>query len=88
VVIKNEDTYVGAIHVNLSGIDTWLDLVLKLIKKRVDYYIVKGVKKILFNEIQVNVSDKITCANLGSIIAVCDLKEFGVFFFLNQKNIT
>jgi hypothetical protein len=75
VVIKNEDTYVGAVYVSLVRVKTWLDLILKLIKMEIDYYIIKGVRKILLNEIEVKVSDKIPSAILGPIITVCVLKE-------------
>jgi hypothetical protein len=48
-----------------------------------DSYIIKGVKKILVNEIEIEESNEIPSTNLDSITAVCVLDEFGVFFFLN-----
>jgi hypothetical protein len=84
VAIKQEDLYVGAIDMSLDGIETWLDLILKLIKMKTDDYIITGVKKILLNEIEVKVSNQIPSKSIGSIIAVCVLNELGIFFF--KKN--
>jgi hypothetical protein len=50
---------------------------------KTDSYIIKGVKKIFLNEMEVKVSDEIPGINLGSIIAVCVLNEFGIYFFFN-----
>jgi hypothetical protein len=81
VAIKNEDIYVGMVYVNLDGTKSWLDLIVKLIKMKVDdCYTIKGVKKILLNEIEVKESNEIPNTNLDSITAVCVLNEFGVFF--------
>jgi hypothetical protein len=81
VAIKNEDIYVGAVYVSLDGTKSWLDLTLKLIKMKIDdCYIIKGVRKILVDGIEVKESSEIPSANLDSITAVCVLDEFGVFF--------
>jgi hypothetical protein len=81
VAIKNEDIYVGAVYVSLDGTKSWLDLILKMIKMKVnDCYIIKGVRKILVNGIEIKESNDIPSANLDSIIAVCVLDELGVFF--------
>jgi hypothetical protein len=82
VAIKNEDIYVGAVYVSLDGMKSWLDLILKLIKMKIDdCYIIKGVRKILVNGIEIKESNQIPNANLDSITAVCVLDELGVFFF-------
>jgi hypothetical protein len=84
VGIKNEDIYVGAVNVSLDGTKSWLDVILKLIKMNVDdCYIIKGVRKILVNGIEVKESNEFASTNLDSITAVCVLDELGVFFFLN-----
>jgi hypothetical protein len=80
VAIKNEDIYVGAVYVSLDGTKSWLDLTLKLIKMKIeDCYIIKGVRKILVDAIEVKESSEIPSVNLDSITAVCVLDEFGVF---------
>jgi hypothetical protein len=85
VAIKNEDIYVGAVYVSLDGTKSWLDLILKLIKMKVDdCYIIKGVRKLLVNGIEVKESNQIPNANLDSITAMCVLDEFGVVFFLKS----
>jgi hypothetical protein len=81
MAIKNEDIYIGAVYVNLDGTKSWLDLILKMIKMKVDdCYIIKGVRKILVNGIEIKESNDIPSANLDSIIAVCVLDELGVRF--------
>jgi hypothetical protein len=75
VAIKNEDTFVGAVCTSLDGIESWLDLILKLTEMKVRGKSIEGVKKILLNETEVKVSDKIPNTNLDSIIAVCVLNE-------------
>jgi hypothetical protein len=80
VAIRHKDLYVGAIHISLDGIKTWLDLILKLIEMKVDGNIIEGVKRVFYNEMEVKVSDQIPGTNLGSIIAVCVLNELGIFF--------
>jgi hypothetical protein len=60
VAIKNEDIYVGAVYVSLDGTKSWLDLTLKLIKMKIDdCYIIKGVRKILINGIEVKESNEV-----------------------------
>jgi hypothetical protein len=82
VIIKNEDIYVGVVYISLDGTKSWLDLILKLIKMKVDdCYTIKGVRKILLNEIEVKESNEVPSTNLNSIMVVCVLNEFGVFFF-------
>jgi hypothetical protein len=82
VAIRHEEFYIGMTHMSLDGLEMWLDLILKLIKMKIDGCI---IKKIFLNEMEVKVSDQIPHTSLGSIITVCLLNEFGIFFFL--KNI-
>jgi tmRNA-binding protein len=81
VAIKNEDIYVGAVYVSLDGVKSWLDLILKLIKMKIDdCYIIKGVRKLLVNGREIRESNEIPRVNLDSITAVCVLDELGMRF--------
>jgi hypothetical protein len=52
-----------------------------MIKMKIDdCYIIKGVRKILVNGIEIKESNQIPNANLDSITAVCVLDELGVIF--------
>jgi hypothetical protein len=62
----------------------WLDVILKLIKMKFDdCYIIKEVKKILVNGIEIKKRNEIPCADLDSKTPVCVLYGLGVCFLLN-----
>jgi hypothetical protein len=59
VAIKNEDICIGAVYISLDGTKLWLDVILKLIKMKVDdCYIIKGVREILVNGIEIKEKTK------------------------------
>jgi hypothetical protein len=50
---------------------------------KTDGYVIKGVKRVFLDEMEVKVSDQIPGTKLGSVIALCVLNELGIFFFKN-----